>query len=883
MTGRAKDYPARLLGWWVASVHRRASLVMVITLLITGGILFYTLTHFSINVDTSSMLSEKLHCRQLEKDLCKAFPNQSGTIVIVLDADTEERAHSARTQLAERLRKESGLFKTVYEPGGGSFFERNGLLYLSEKKLEDFADTLASAQPFLALLSQDLSVQGLFSMLTMALSHGEEISLKDLRIKLLFDGMSETFESVINNRKFHLSWQGMMFGKEMARQRHQFIILQPYLDFTKLSAGEMPLQTVRRVLKELGFNGESGVTARITGDVALSYENLTEVRNSVGVATLISLFLVGCCLYIGLGRSGRLVFSSLTTLIIGLIWTTGFAVAFIGSLNLISVTFAVLFIGLGIDYSIQFCLRYRELVVSGFDHRECIGMTAKGVGRSLLVSCITIAIGFFSFVPTAYAGVAELGLISGMGMFISFFANLTILPALLTLLPLQRRDMQRASSGSMILTLPYKHPKAIRSVAIILGLGTLILLPKVYFDYNPLNLYDKKSEAIATVKDLFKDADSSPWTISILVRDAEKAKALAEKLGSLKEVKMAITISDFVPEGQPEKLKILSDIHLMMPPSLKGLRVKHLSYEQKLTSLNKFEEVLKKSLRSFSGEDARSAQRLYEDIGRFQTMLKNQEDGQRAFTALEEGLLSGLPSVLERLETLLQASVVDIDSLPRDLVSQYVSVDGRYRIQVFPRENILDRNALERFIHSVRTLAPDATDTPVTVYESGKAVVSSFRQAALSALVVITLYLLFELRSISFTILILVPLLLAMLLTAASSALLDIPLNFANVIIVPLLLGVGVHSGLIFILRYRTEPPPDGNMLRTSTARAVMFSTLTTIVSTSSLSFSAHRGIASMGMLLALCLSFMLVCTLILLPALLELLGKGNRTKSNYG
>jgi hopanoid biosynthesis associated RND transporter like protein HpnN len=577
------------------------------------------------------------------------------------------------------------------------------------------------------------------------------------------------------------------------------------------------------------------------------------------------------------------VLASLTTLIIGLIWTTGFAVAFIGSLNLISVTFAVLFIGLGIDYSIQFCLRYRELVVSGFDHGECLGMTAKGVGRSLLVSCITIAIGFFSFVPTAYAGVAELGLISGTGMFISFFANLTILPALLTLLPLQRRDMQQASSGGMILTLPYKHAKAIRSVAIILGLGALLLLPKVYFDYNPLNLYDKKSEAIATVKDLFKDPDSSPWTISILVRDAGKARDLAEKLGNLKEVKMAITLSDFVPEGQPEKLRILSDIGLMMPPTLKGLQVKHLSYEQKLTSLNKFEEALKKSLGSFSGEDARSAQRLYEDIRRFQAMLKNPENGQKAFAALEEGLLSSLPSLLERLGTLLQASAVDMRSLPQDLVSQYVSVDGRYRIQAFPRENILDRDALERFIHAVRTLTPDATDAPVTVYESGRAVVSSFRQAALSALIVITLYLLFELRSISFTILILVPLLLAMVLTAAFSALLDIPFNFANVIIVPLLLGVGVHSGLIFVLRYRTEPPPDGNMLKTSTARAVMFSTLTTIVSTSSLSFSAHRGIASMGMLLALCLSFMLVCTLVLLPALLELLGKGNRTKSNEG
>lgn len=877
--GRAKNYPVRLLAWWVTSVQRHASLVMVITLLITGGILSYSLTHFSINVDTSSMISEKLHFRKLEKDFVRSFPKLSDTIVIVLDADTEERARSARTQLAERLRKEAGLFKSVYEPGGGSFFEKNGLLYLNVEGLEDFADTLASAQPFIALLSQDLSVQGLFSMLTMALNRSEEISLKDLRITLLLDGMSEAFESVINDRSYHLSWQGMMFGKEITKQRHQFIILQPYLDFTKLSTGEVPLATVRQVLKELGLNGEHGVTARITGDVALSHENLTEVRNSVGIATLVSLFLVGCCLFIGLGRSVRLVFASLTTLIIGLIWTTGFAVAFVGSLNLISITFAVLFIGLGIDYSIQFCLRYRELVVSGFDHGEGISMTAKGVGRSLLVSCITIAIGFFSFLPTAYAGVAELGLISGMGMFISFFANLTILPALLTLLPFQRRDMQKSLSGGILLTLPYKHPRAIRSVAIILGLGTLLLLPKVYFDYNPLNLYDKKSEAIATVKDLFEDADSSPWTISILVRDGEEAQALAGKLGTLKEVKMAITLSDFVPEAQPEKLKILSDISLMMPPTLKGLQVKHPSYEQKLTSLNKLQEELKKSLGSFSGEDARSSRRLYEGIRRFQTMLKDPENGQKAFAALEEGLLSGLPSLFERLGTLLQASAVDMRSLPQDLVSQYVSVDGRYRVQVFPRENILDRNALQRFIHSVRTLTPDATDAPITVYESGRAVVSSFRQAVLSALIVITLYLLIELRSVSFTILILVPLVLAMLLTAASSALLDIPFNFANVIIVPLLLGVGVHSGLIFVLRYRTEPSPDGNMLKTSTARAVLISTLTTIVSTSSLSFSAHRGIASMGILLVLCLSFMLVCTLILLPALIELLGKRNHTK----
>jgi predicted RND superfamily exporter protein len=186
----------------------------------------------------------------------------------------------------------------------------------------------------------------------------------------------------------------------------------------------------------------------------------------------------------------------------------------------------------------------------------------------------------------------------------------------------------------------------------------------------------------------------------------------------------------------------------------------------------------------------------------------------------------------------------------------------------------MNRDALERFVKAVRRVAPDATDTPITVFESGKTVVSSFRQAALSALVVIALYLLIELKNLSVTVLILIPLALAMFLTGAFSVLFNVPLNFANVIIVPLLLGVGVHNGIIFILRYQTEPPLDGNMLKTSTARALLLSTLTMIISAGSLSFSAHRGIASMGLLLTVCLGFLLISTLVLLPALLKLFRK---------
>jgi hopanoid biosynthesis associated RND transporter like protein HpnN len=873
MVRRHRNYSKHLIERWVSFIQSHSLMVVTITVLITGGILFYSIRNFKINTDLNSMISEKLRFRKLEKDFLRAFPQLTDTIVVVLDADTAERAVSARKRMVERL-KETGLFKMIYEPGGEKFFEKNGLLYLSRDELENLADRLADAQPLLAFLSRDLSLRGLFSVLGMALNQTEVKETQDRSISLLFDRMGKTFESVIDNHPYRMSWEGIMFGeKEAAEQRRQFIILQPYLDETRLSADEVSLKTIRHIAEELDINETNGMKMRITGDVALSHENMVAVRNSTGAATLVSLFLVGVVLFIGLGGSGRLVFASLSTLITGLIWTTGFALAFIGSLNLISITFAVLFIGLGIDYSIQFCLRYKELIESGCRHQDCIITTAKGVGRALLLSCITVAIGFYSFLPTAYAGVAELGLISGTGMFISFFANITVLPALLTLLRIRSKKGKILSilPKKKLVMLPYKYSRAIIIGAVIIGLGAATLIPRVFFDFNPLNLYNKESESVITMEELFKSPETQPWTISILVRGEENAKRIAERLRKLKEVKMVVTLSDFVPDDQSEKLSIISGISIFMPPGLSDVAVKHLSYEQRIKALNDFEGTLKKSLLSHSEKDDTSAQRLYARIQQFKTLLKNPVIGNRAFTVLEKDLLSDLPALFKRIETSLQATAFDQTDLPKSLVNQFVSIDGRYRVQVFPSGNIMNVDALKQFVRSVRTIAPDATDAPVTIYESGRSVISSFRQATIYALIAIILFLLIEMRSFYVTALILIPLVLAILLTAAASVLLDIPLNFANVIVVPLLLGVGVHSGIIFVLRYQTEPPADGNMLKTSTARAVLFSILTTIISTSSLSFSPHRGIASMGMLLTICLSFLIICTLVLLPALLDL------------
>ena len=869
-----RDNTPCLPQWWVDFTLNYSLGLVVVAFLITVVILAYTVTHFKINTDLNDMVSDKLPFRKIEIDYGDAFPQLSDTIVVVINAHTPELASHARKLMAQSLMKEKSIFKTIYIPGGGSFFEKNGLLFLSIEELEALTDNLAQAQPFLALLSQDLSLKGLFSVLETFLRHSEEVMGDKKKLVLLFDRLSDAFEHAINRDPYRLSWQEIMIGEQVKKsQLRQFIVLQPFLDYSVLYPAKQAIQTIHRIADELQLNDENGVKIRITGSIALNHEDLINVQEGIGTAAIISLILVGVVLYIGL-YSGGLVFISLVTLITGLIWTMGFAIVATGSLNLISITFVVLFIGLGIDYSVQVCLRYKELIELGVNHRDAIPNAVKGVGNALLLCTITTAIGFYAFVPTAYAGASELGMISGTGMFINFFANIAILPALLHLTPLKKGKNLPLSISKRLLILPDKYAGMIAAGAIILGLVAAALLPKVYFDFNPLNLSNQSAESVVTAKELFKSGKTSPWTISILAGSLTQAKQLTSELRGLKEVERAITIADFIPENQTEKLDIVSDMALFMPPIPQDAHLSPRDYAHTIAALESFEATLKDSLTASPEPNdtyTSAARRLHGTLKNFDAGVDDSPEGQRALTLLAKGLLVDLTLLLHNLETSLQARAFGESDLPKELRQRFVSRDGRYRIQVFPRENITDIDVLKHFASVVSAIAPDATGAPVTILESGKAIVSAFKRALIFALIIITIFLLVVLRSRPEVALILIPPLLAILLTAATAVLLDIPFNFANIIVLPLLLGIGVDYGIHMVYRFRTELSSKAGVLGTSTARAVLFSALTTIMSFSSLSILAHRGTASMGKLLTLCISFMILCTLMVLPAFLKL------------
>ena len=868
---RPRTFSTRLFERWADFISHHSLLVLLLSALATVGILVYTANHFRIDTELSDMISDKLPYRKLEKDFQTAFPQFKETILVVVDAETPESARLQTEKLAKRLKKESGLFRDVYMPGSGEFFERTGLLYLSVKDLEAVSENLASAQPLLGLISRDFTLRGLFSVVERVVSQEGDLEQKTRLIPFI-NRLTQTIESTALSHPKQLSWYELVLGKDMAQEAsRQFIIIDPVLDGATLAGGEAAIQAIYRIRDELGLYEANGIKIRLTGDVVLNYETLLIVNKAMGLTTLASFILVAFVLVIGLG-SARLVLASLLTLLLGFIWTLGFALFFVGRLNLISVAFGVLFIGLGIDYGIQYCIRYRELITSGLDHHGAVVETAKGLGVGLRLCAVAAAIGFYSFLPTPYTGVSELGLIAGTGMLINLFATLSLLPAFLTLFPLKKAGLKEFTLDRSLYKLPYKYAKPIVVGAIVITIGTLPFLPKLYFDYNPLNLYNSESEAVVTIQELFKNEGTAPWTISVLARDGQEAKEMAERLRGLKEVREAITLTSFVPEDQPRKLAILSDLSLIMPLGLETLKPEKLTYEKYITSFKRLEASLKKALSPSPGggdEYDASINHLYRSLEGFKKVLDHPEKGKEAFDKLEQSLLTNLPVLFQQLQTSLQARAVKESDLPAELRSRYVAPDGRYRIEVFPRENILKANSLRRFVKAVVAIAPNSTDTPVTIREAGNAVVRSFLLATLYALLAISLYLLIELRRFRDALLALLPLGLSLLMTAAASVILDLPFNFANVIVVPLLLGSGVED-VYLIYRFRKDPPLSGNMLETSTARALFLSTLTTILSFSALSFSPHRGMASMGKLLTIGIGFLMITTLVFLPALLK-------------
>jgi uncharacterized protein len=853
----------RMIISWVQLLERYRIAIIIAFIALTVFSIFYIKDNLGISTDTTDMLSEELTWRKLDIEYEKQFPQYINNVLIVIESDTPDQTTDAAIRLYSALKKNPRLISDIYYPNILPYFRQSAFLFFDENELQDLADQLATIQPFLGALLEDKNLRGLFTMLSDALQYkkdGEEIDLKPLLLEI---------NRAFKNKKYNVSWQSLMSSDKKTKSVYrEFIVLQTLKSDEELLPGEKVIEHIRTTIDSLALSDT--VRVRLTGSTALSYEELKSVSEANIQAIIISFILVAIILLIGLG-SVWLVIASIITLFFGLIVTTAFAAATVGELNLISVAFAVLYIGLGIDFTIHLTLRYREQVLLSDKINNALQQAMSHIFRSLILCAITTAIGFYSFIPTDYQGVAELGWIAGSGMFISLFFTLTLLPVLLSFRPYQSKTEKNIQSNNCLVTflimLPYKYSKQILLFSLIVLTGFITQLHNISFDPNTLNLQDPENESVQTYRDLLKDSDSSPWSSILLKENRNEAITAIKEIEHLDLVDKVIWYEDLLPTNQEEKLFIIDEMNLFM-----GL----LSTEkigQEINNVDRIEAIqkLKQQLDSFPANGLSSDTKLGNEIYKLSshlTTLLNKHPDNKSLISLENQLLSNLDGRIHSLNNALNAKQVEFNNIPAKVHDRWVS-HGHYKIEIFPKEDLNNNAAMKRFVKQLQAYDNTVIGSPIINIEAGDAVITAFKNAFTYALIAIAL-LLFSLFKVKMdAAIILFSVLVGSVFTFGFMLLFNIPLNFANIIGLPLLLGIGVDSGIHIADRFRQEQDSNKNIFTTSSSRGVIVSSLTTICSIGILAFSSHTGTASMGLLLTLGLASMMISTMMILPAFL--------------
>jgi len=837
------------------SVRQRWAVIVVVALL-TAASVGVAAHLFRINTDVERLIDPKEPWRQDEIAFEQSFPQRSNAIVAVIDGQTPEETEEAAQKFATSIAVHKNLIESVYRPDGGPFFQQHGFLLMSKPELDKTLEQLVEQQGLLGALAQDPSLRGVMRVLAMG---AQGVKSGDAQLSDLEKPMGEfdkTLNAVLADKPARLSWQLLLSGGEVrSTDLRKFVMIQPVLDFNALQPGYTATKLIRNVAKDAGITEANGLRMRLTGPVAVADDEFATLSDDAFLNNSVTVGAILLFLWLAL-RSPPLVLSVMITTFAGLVVTAALGLLMVGELNPISVAFAALFVGLGIDFGIQFAVRYRADRYEQPDIYSALRAAARGVGWSLTLAAISLLAGFFAFLPTAFRGVSELGLIAGVGMIVAYLFALTLLPALIAVF--NPRGEKRAVETAWLAGVDPWILRNRKGVLIAVGLVTLAGLPlllKLPFDSNPMHLRSPKVESIATYLDLIKDPATSPNVIDVIAPSVDAIPELSKKLLALPAASSVNSIDTYMPRDQDEKLAAIAETAQILDPVLNLKRKPAPSDQENVAALKQTAGALRDVAGGSKNPTALAA-----------TLDKLAAAPEAKRVEATKALTADLPGLIEGMKALLHPKKVMLDTIPERLKAEWVSKDGKARLEVHPKGNSNDDDVLRSFAKEVQTVAPHATGAPVATTSSSYTILGAFMQAGITAFVLIFIILSVALRKPWDVAMTLGPLVLATLWTLMSLPLVGMPLNFANIIALPLMLAVGVAFHIYYVIAWRAGV---ADMLASSLTRAIFFSALTTGTAFGSLVLSSHPGTASMGKLLALSLFFTLVAAFFVVPAFL--------------
>ncbi len=852
----------------VSAARRWAALVVIAAGLLAAAGLFYSAKHLAIDTDTNHLFAKDLPWRQAQIAEARNFPQFDSLIVAVVRAATPEEATETARALNAALNADKTDFHDSSYPASAPFYSHEGLLLLPVDQLAKLLNSIIAAQPFLGQLSADPSARGLFTGLGL-IAQGVQSGQANLNPYAgALTAVATTLQQAADGHAAPLSWQALL-NSDTGQQDAEFVLAHPVLNQGTLQPGGVATAALVRIAAGLPDVKAGRATVDYTGQIPLSDEQFASLTQGLVTGGIISLLLIALWLYLAL-RSWRLIVPILATLVLGLVLTISFAAIAIGVINLISVAFAILFIGLAVDFAIQFCVRLRDVRHAIPELAAAIPETAREAGGQIALAATATACGFLAFAPTPFVGVAELGIIAGAGMFIAFFCTITFLPALLMLF--------RPRREAFAIGLPFgreaddflnRRGRPVLAVFAVLALAGGFAAITIGFDANPLDTKDPNTESMKTLSKLLNDPATNPFYADALAPNLAAANVMATKLRKLPEVVGVISGGTFVPDQQTQKLGMIAQAANILAPTL---AMQSAPPPATPAAIRAAMQKAHDAIMSVKNQLPPNAPLLA--IAAAMGQLLGEDDAHIA--AMNAAITRFLPLELSQLNATLSPRPITRASLPPDIADDWFLPDGQVRVEALPTDAAQHTAGLKKFADAVLSVAPNAGGPAISTIATAGTILDSFREAALLATVAIAVILLVVFRNLRDSLLVLATLALSALLTALFAKLDGLAINYANIIALPLLLGVGVSFNVYFVMNFRAGMP---RFLSSATAHAVLFSALTTGTAFGTLAASHDRGTSSMGVLLLLSLLAVLISTFLFLPALLYALRHAGKTQ----
>ena len=816
-------------------------------------------------------------------DYVKEFGEEDDAVVVVEGA-SREQVVPVLDEISNMLAREETLFHAVLHGVDLGKIRSKGLHYLSMEELDGIEQFLDEVSPIVegnwSRLNLGRIASGMNRRLEAALARPDPAG-GDAAADEVERLSGSLLGSLTNRPTYRSPWPEMPQSLATLSELNTDYLLAKdgTLGFVllrlaqKREDGFIPNNAAVDELRKLvaGTNARHPETKiGVTGLPIMENDEMRSSQTSMYWASALSMIGVGLLFVAGFGGVRHALLANLV-LLVGIAWSFGYLTLVIGHLNILSMSFTVTLIGIGIDYGVYYTARYLQNRERIGDCKQALLETTKGVGAPILTGAITTAISFFAAGFTEFTGIAELGLIAGGGILLCAAAELLVLPAVIQLVDRSGLGMkipEPLAVHAWIAPL-MKRPRLLLAATMAFTLVTASGVDGLWYDHNLLNLQADGLESVALEEKLLAEANQSVWYALSIADNREELLARKEALGRLESVEKLEDIVSFLRPDDAQKQPIIKRIE--------G-RLHDLPERPPLIPVDKPDDlgrVLRRTqeLAADVPDGMRSASELDQIRDRLRGLTLNE-----CFTKIsgfQQQMAGDLLTRLYTLKSIANPEPPTLEDLPDSVTNRFVGKHGVHLLKIYGKGNIWDMETLEKFVHDVRSVDPRATGNPLQAYEASRQMKSSYEQAAVYALLVIIVVLIFNFRSLRYSLLAALPLGLGLLQMFGLMGILGIPLNPANMIALPLMLGIGVDYGVHLIHEYREQSGPY--KMSQATGVAVLVDGLTTVVGFGSLMIANHRGLQSLGRVLTLGVSCCMFTSMIMLPALLTWMSRNRR------